>query len=209
MHISDSRTVGEQVLNGFRITGLFLFGITTVLTYWLSITAIAYPQEIGPNSFVFHTFTIGPFSFITAWVCLLASAAVLLFTMDYWVKILPGILLWMSCSSLKGYVLFSRHGKHLDIAAFFMCSMIAAACITLTFALRELRVFDRVALMAFLVSLGLASFSPHDSRAYWALSAGFVMLLLAMVINQTLRRKAIRALNRQQPAVSAESGLFF
>ncbi|HEY3767034.1 MAG TPA: hypothetical protein VGN44_00030 [Candidatus Angelobacter sp.] len=206
----DDRTVGEQVISGFRITGLFLFGITTVATYWGGIIAIANPQEVGPNSFLFHTFTIGPFSFIAAWVCLLVSATILLLTMDHWAKILPGILIWMVCSSLRGYVLFSKHGKDPNEAVFvfLMCSLIATACVAYTFAFRKLRVFDRIALMAFLVSFGFA-FSPHDSRVYWALSAGFVMLFLAMVIDQVQHREAIRVLNQLQQAGQAEPGLFF
>jgi hypothetical protein len=199
----DDRTVGEQVVSGFRITGLFLFAIATVATYWGSITAIANSQELGPNSFLFHTFTIGPFSFIAAWVCLLVSATILFLTIDYWVKILPGILIWMVCSSMRGYVLFSKHGKDLNVALFLMGSLIATACVAFTFTFRKLRAFDRIALMAFLMSFGLI-FSPHNPRVYWASSAGFVILFLAMAINQMQRRKAIRVLNQLQQGVWAQ-----
>jgi hypothetical protein len=201
----DDRTVGEQVVNGFRITGLFLFAIATVETYWGSIAAIANSQEVGPNSFFFHTFTIGSFSFIAAWVCLLVSATVLLLTMDYWVEILPGILIWMVCSLPRGYVLYSKHSKDLNLAVFvfLMCSLTATAFVAYTFKSRKLRVFDRIALMAFLVSLGLI-FSPHHPTVYWASSAGFVILFLAMAIDRVQRRKAMRVLTQLQQAVWAQ-----
>lgn len=133
--------------------------ICAIVWVWLVVAALAiafsetaYPRLVG-------------------WICLAAAGIIALVTVDKWVKVLP-VFLGMSILNallavVNGHVGTSSSGtvSRIDASGVLLCLIASAVCAR-TFVSRALNRVDRVALMAFLISMGwsivkgLNSFGP-------------------------------------------------
>lgn len=179
----DIQSIKEQVISGLALAAKVLFGFATIGMFWGGIIAITDPEHVRPDSFLFHPMGVGTHSFIAGWLCLAISTAILILTMDGWVKILSG---WFAYSTLGGLIMLSGQysGRPVPRSAALFVTLFAILTALVTWTLRErkLYVIDRVALMGFqtCVALGL---TPNLPRMFKALSTGFAFLLLAWVAN--------------------------
>jgi len=117
------------------------------------------------------------------------STAILLLTMDRWVKIIPGVLGYATLGGL--IMLFSGHYSRIRVpwrvALILTLFTIASAGLSLTFQERKLNVVDRVALMAFVSCLAIGT-TPSFSAMLMALGIGFAFLLFAWALDRIRRR---------------------
>jgi len=127
------------------------------------------------------------------------STAILLFTMDRWVKIIPGLLGDSTLGVL--IMLFAGHYSGIlvpwRVALILMLFTIASAALSLTFQKRKLNVVDRVALMAFVSCLAIGT-TPSVSTMFIALGVGFSFLLFAWNIERMGRRDRQKLSHRQR-----------
>jgi hypothetical protein len=183
------RSVKDQVISGLSIAASFVFGIAVIGMFCGGIIAILHPERVRPESFLLRRVGVGTPSFSAAWIFLAISTAILIFTMDRWVKVIPGLFFY---STLGGAIMLS--GKYSGVpvprneAVFLIFFTISTAVISLTFQRRKLRVMDRVAWMAFLFCCGIGT-TPNPSTMFTALSIGFTFLLLAWGVNHLQRRR--------------------
>lgn len=179
----DGRLIKEQVISGVLLTAKGLFGVATLGMFWGGISAIIHPEQVRPESFLLHRLIIGTHSFSAAWIYLAVSTAILILTMDRWVKIVFGLFVY---STLGPLIMLS--GKYNGIpvprseALFLTFFTISTAVVSWTFRERELHVIDRVAWMAFLFCFGIGA-SPEPSTVFPALSIGFACLVVAWAVN--------------------------
>ena len=154
------------------------------------IIAITHPERVRPESFLLWRIPAGTHSFSAGWIYLAVSTAILILTMDGWVKILAG---WFAYSTLGALIMLS--GKYNGVpvprneALFLWVFTISTAAVCWTFRERKLQVIDRFAMMAFLFSLGLGM-TQHDSTMFAALSIGFTFLLLAWAVDHIPGRRS-------------------
>jgi len=184
------RSVKEQVLSGLSITVKALAAFATIATFWAAIIAVTSPERVRPESFLLRRWALGTHSFIVAWICLAVATAILVLTMDRWVKILPGF--FFSATVIPLIMLSGRryHGVPVpwNVGWSLLFFTISAAIISLTFQERRLHVIDRVALMVFLFCLGIGM-TPNVSTMFTALGIGFAFLVLAWAVDRFLRRR--------------------
>lgn len=186
-------SVKDQVMSGLSITAKGLAGFATIGMFWTGIIAIASPERVRPDSFLLRRLALGTHSFIAAWICLAVSSAILVLTMDRWVKVLPG---FFATSTLIPLIMLSGRRYNgapvpWNVALLLTFFTISTAVVTLTFQDRKLHVIDRVALMAFLFCLGIGM-TPKLSTMFMALGIGFGLLLVAWAANLFRSRSAQR-----------------
>lgn len=185
------RTVKDQVIKGALLTAKVLLVWATAGMFWIGIYVIFSPGRVRPEALSARSLVVGS-------VLLVMSTAILLFTIDRWVKIIPGV---MGYATLGGLImLFSGHyGRILvpwRVALILTLFTIASAGLSLTFQERKLNVVDRVALMAFVSCLAIAT-TPSVSTMLTALSIGFAFLLFAWVLDRIRRRDGQTSSRRQ------------
>jgi membrane-bound ClpP family serine protease len=182
------RSVKDQVISGLSLAASIVFGIAVIGMFCGGIISILHPERVRPESFLLRRVGIGMASFSAAWIFLAISTAILIFTMDRWVKVIPGLFAY---STLGGAIMLS--GKYSgvpvpwNVAVFLIFFTILTAAVSFTFQRRKLRVMDRVAWMAFLFCCGIGT-SPNPSTMFTALSIGFTFLLSAWGVNHLQRR---------------------
>ncbi len=170
-------TVGSQVKNGFRRAGAWLLGFAWLFLVFGGLAIITSPP---------------PPSAILGWVLLGIAALVLIFTMDRWVKVFPGLLAYGVLGSVL--MLVDGHAvNHPEVAVsrFEGVVMIVfftiAAVLSLTFTKRKLRVTDRVALFGFVVCFFWQAVVPNLMRV--VLGVGFCFLLFAWLYDHFQHRR--------------------
>lgn len=191
----DGRSIKEQVISGLALAAKFLFGFATVALFWGAITVITAPERVSPDSFLLRRVGVGTHSVIAGWLCLAVSTAILILTMDRWVKILSGFFLYATFGAV---IMLSGHYAGDPVpqreAWFLTLFSIATAIVSWTFRERKLYVIDRIALMIFQTCLALGA-TPNPRRMFKALTAAFVALLSAWVVD--LIRQARGGLRRE------------
>ena len=128
-------------------------------------------------------------SHLAGWAILVIASALMIATMDHWVKYLQVIL----GGGILGGLLVTVQGHTLNgapfprsIAAALTALLIGSSLISRTLAGRKLRILDRVALVAFLGALvgGMVQGTPTSGAV--GLAVGFGCLLTAWFCNRSL-----------------------
>jgi hypothetical protein len=159
------------------VAHLLRVGMYGSMVFWLAFVWGAVKVLSWPDT--------GRHSHLAGWTILIVAAVIMLATMDHWVKyfqvilgaaILGGLLVTGTGHLLNDARPFPRLAAAGMTALFVGCSAIAS-----TIARRKLKVLDRVALIAFLVSLvgGMAKNAPKSNLV--GLSIGFACLLGAWI----------------------------
>jgi len=161
--------VGNQVKSGIKRTGAWLLGLA-----WLGLVFAGMAIAFNPSP---HSPKLG-------WGLLGIAALVLVFTMDKWVKVLPGLLAYGVLGSIL--MLLSGHAvNHPDVlvsklqAAVLMILFAIAAGLSVTFAKQKLTVPDRVALFVFIFCFFWQAVAPH--LMILSLAIGFSCLACAWI----------------------------
>lgn len=137
-------------------------------------------------------------SHLAGWAILVIAAAVMLATMNHWVKYLQLIL----GGGILGGLLVTTQGHTLNgapfprsIAGALTALLIGSSLISGTLAGRKLRILDRLALVAFLGALvgGMVQGTPISGLI--GLAVGFGCLLVAWLYNRSLSGKERRREN--------------
>ena len=175
---TDSRPVKEQVTSGLLITAKTLLAIFTGGALAGGLAVLRTPETIRPDSFV------GRYP-LTPWACVIVATLILIFTIDRWVTILPGIL---GYGTLGGLIMLAsgHYGKMnipRPIALALTLYSIAGTGLTLSFARRPLTLIDRVALLAFVFCLAF-SITPDTFAMTVALGIGVAFLLTAWAVDR-------------------------
>lgn len=191
---TDSRPVKDQIISGLVITAKTLLAIFTGGALAGGLAVLRTPEAIRPVSFVGRH----P---ITPWACVVVATLILIFTIDRWVTILPGIL---GYGILGGLIMLAsgHYGKmHVPrpIALAFTLYTIAGTGLALSFARRPLTLIDRVALLAFVFCLAL-SMTPDNFAMTAALGIGVAFLLIAWVLDRIPRHYGHEGLQRSRHA---------
>lgn len=124
----------------------------------------------------------GRHSHLAGWAILTITAAVMIVTMDHWVKylrvILAGGILGGFLATATGHLLNGQPFPRL-IAAIMTALLAGCSVISQTLAKRKLTMLDRAALVGFLLAFvsGIVKDTPMSGVA--GLSVGFVCLLIA------------------------------
>jgi hypothetical protein len=197
------RTDIDQLENGFRGAGNALLGIVTAGLLFGGMAIALYPVE--------H-------SRVTGWICIAAATVVLIWKIERWVRVLPGILFY---GVINGLIMIAK--GHLPNRPDLPVSRLEQIIVTLlivggglvatTFQKRTLSTLDKVALLAFV--FGVAFGAAYDSgrvatqhaalsvTSIISLSAGVCLLLLAWAYNR-IRGTRNQFHRRRQTANHAE-----
>lgn len=161
------------------ITHLFRVGAYVAAVFWLAF--------VWGGLKVLSTPDTGRHSHLAGWTILVVAAAVMIATMNHWVKYLQvifgGGILGGLLATGEGHLLngspFPRPVAAAMTALFVGCSLISG-----TLARHRLRMLDRLALIAFLAAFagGLVKGTPNSCLI--GLGIGFSCLLAAWVHNQ-------------------------
>jgi len=170
------KTVREQIKNGFRRTGVWLLGFAWLFLVFGGLAIIT---------------TTPPPSRLLGWGLLGIAALVLVFTMNKWVKVFPGLLAYGVLSCIL--MLMNGHAvNHVEVpvskleAAVLIVFFAAATGLSFTFTKDKLTVPDRIALFAFIVCFFWQAVSPRVMIL--ALAIGFFSLVGAWVYDRLRRR---------------------
>jgi hypothetical protein len=171
----------SPVTTGFKRAGLWLVGFV-----WLGLVFAGMAVAFTPSP---HPPALG-------WSLLGIAALVLLFTMDRWVKVFPGLLAYGVVASIL--MLVNGHAvnhpevlvPHLE-AVLLIAFFSAAAALSFTFAKRKLTVPDRIALFVFILCFFWQAIAPHLMLV--VLGIGFSCLVVAWVYDRLQRRPETNA----------------
>jgi len=163
----------SQAKSGFRRAGLWLLGFV-----WLGLVFAGMAIAFSPSP---HPPALG-------WALLSIAALVLVFTMDKWVKVFPGLLAY----GVVGSVLMLMNGhavNHPEVlvprleAVTLIVFFAAAAALSFTFTNHKLTVPDRTALFVFILCFFWQAVAPR--MMLMALGIGFACLIGAWVYDRT------------------------
>src|SRR5215469_17959547 len=104
--IMDKRTVKDQVIKGTLLTAKVLLVWATAGMLWIGIYVIFSPGRVRQEPLSTRSLLVGS-------VLLVMSTAILLLTMDRWVKIIPGVLGYATLGGL--IMLFSGHYSRIRV----------------------------------------------------------------------------------------------
>lgn len=172
----SAETVGKQVKSGFKRAGAWLLGFAWLFLVFGGLAIITTPP---------------PPSWVLGWGLLGVAALVLVFTMDRWVKVFPGLLAYGVVGSIL--MLMSGHAvNHPEVlvskleAALLMVFFATAAALSFTFTKHKLTVPDRIALFAFIFCFFWQAVAPR--LMLLALAIGFSCLVGAWAYDRLQRR---------------------
>lgn len=175
----SKNTVGKQIKNGFQSVGTWLLGFA-----WLGLVFAGMAVAFTPSS---HSPALG-------WVLLGIAALILVFTMDRWVKIFPGLLAYGVVSSIL--MLVNGHAaNHPEVpvsrleAVLLIGFFAAAAVLSFTFTKHKLTLPDRIALFTFIFCFFWQAVAPRLMLI--ALAIGFSCLVGAWIYDRTHRRRTL------------------
>jgi hypothetical protein len=168
-------SIPSQVKNGFRLAGWVLLGIA-----WLGLVFAG----LG------IAFTPGPRSPLLGWGILAISGLVLIFTMDKWVRLLPGLLAYGACSGI--FILADGHAlNHPEVpvprfeAVILILFFVTAAAVSFSFSKHKLSAIDRIALFIFVACFFGQAVAPP--RWMWLIvGIGLACLFGAWLYGRTI-----------------------
>jgi hypothetical protein len=166
--------VKEQVKSGFRLAGNVLLTIATAM---LLLGGVAY--TFIPSLLIDPTSR----SPVLGWVSLIIATTILIWKMDRWVTILPGIIGYAAFGGMLAIVSGHLENNPSKLiartdAAIITALLLVASAVSSTFKERSLNIVDRIALLVFVFSWAF-SMSPTRSRMFLAQGIGLATLLLA------------------------------
>ncbi len=171
-------TLGKHIKIGSRRAVAWLLGFA-----WLGLVFGGMAVAFTPSS---HSPTLG-------WGLLGIAALVLVFTMDKWVKVFPGLLAYGALGSIL--MLMNGHAiNHPEVrvskleAAVLILFFAAGAGLSFTFTKQKLTMPDGIALFAFIFCFFWQAVAPR--LMLLALSVGFACLIGAWVYDRLGRRSA-------------------
>lgn len=198
----SSRSIESQVISGCRVATAWIFAIVTSALFAGGVKTVFFPGPIRPGSLMDR------YSPIAEWLFLIIPTAVMIVTMNRWVKALPGIFIYGVYRSL-GMIAGSDSANARLEALIIMLYSAASTALSLTFGGRKLNLVDRAALLAFVFSFAwmVARDStrsiptgrrtvPADFTTYAAMGIGVLCLLIAWAYDRIQRR---RTHGRQTP----------
>jgi len=177
MHRAE--TVGQEVKSGLQTAGAWLLGMVWLCLVFGGITIGFSPSKYPPA---------------LGWMLLSVAAAVLVLTVDRWVKAFPDIMAVATVNSIM--TISSGHATGnpsvlIPRSTAMLATLLLAGgtALSLTFRTKKVRVPDRVALLALAVSIG---WGAVDVR-HWlpALGVGTCCLFLAWAYDR-IRRSVAR-----------------
>lgn len=158
-------------------------GVYVAAFFWLALVYVGVVLASRPET--------GTHSHLTGWTILAVAVALMIGTMDYWVKYLQVVLgagiLGGLLATGTGHLLNDTKPFPRSIAAALTALLIACSLISRTITRRKLTVLDRVALIAFLAAFvgGIVKGSPVYGLI--GLSIGFVCLFIAWSYDRFIR----------------------
>jgi hypothetical protein len=171
--VVESKTINSQVKSGFRLAGNVLLTITTAALLFVGVAQIFIPSLVNPESR----------SPVLGWVFLIIATTILVWKMDRWVTVLPGILGYAAFGGMLAIV--SGHLPNNPStpmsrtdAAVVTSLLLVSSGVSFTFGKRTLNVVDRIALLVFVFSVAFST-SPGRSKIFLAQSIGLASLLFA------------------------------
>ncbi len=127
----------------------------------------------------------------TGWAIVVIAAAVMIVTMNHWVKYLQVILgagiLGGLLATATGHLLNDTKPFPRSIAAALTALLVACSLISRTLARRRLRVLDRLALTAFLIAIVGGMVKSTPVYGVIGLSIGFIFLFIAWLYDRLIR----------------------
>lgn len=183
MAFSDGRTVGEQIISGFVISGKVLVVIATAGVLLGGINLLFFPHAGNPEYFA------GRHPFVLGTILLAIITVILISTSNRWVTALPGFLAYCACASIRGYLLFGHQpGGRTPISGsqvallveFFLVNSVLA----MTFVYRNLSWLDRFVLIGFIFCAGISVMSNQPLSQFVAPTVGTCLLLLAWLVDR-------------------------
>jgi hypothetical protein len=179
--IAESGTVKSQVKSGFRLAGNVVLTIATAGLLVVGVGDVFFPIGVRPESFSTGSQAFG-------WLYLIVATIIMIWKMDRWVIILPGILGYAAL----GGILATVSGRLPNNpptpiprtnAALITVLLLANSAVSSTFGKRSLNIIDRIALLIFVFSAAFAQ-SPRHSTMFLALGVGLASLLCAWVYHR-------------------------
>jgi len=170
-------TSRSQAKGGFKRAGLWLLGFA-----WLGLVFAGMAIAFTPSP---HPPALG-------WALLSIAALVLVFTMDWWVKVFPGLLAY----GVLGSVLMLMNGhavNHPEVvvprleALVLIAFFVAATALSFTFTKHKLTVADRIGLFIFILCFFWQAVAPR--LMIIALAIGFACLIGAWGCDRVRRRR--------------------
>ncbi|MGH9396344.1 MAG: hypothetical protein ACRD18_05780 [Terriglobia bacterium] len=171
----ESRSARAQVKSGFRQAGLWLLGGA-----WLFLVFAGLGIAFSP----------GPYSPILGWVFLVIAGAVLVVTMDRWVKVFPALLILATINStaciFTGHLTGNPSAPISPTQALIAALLLAGSTIlSLRLKSHKLRLLDRLSAFVFVFCV---FWQAVDERvALVAPVIAFVALLLAWACDRIER----------------------
>lgn len=164
----------SRIVRHLRKVGAYVAG-----TFWLAFVYGAWVLISSPET--------GRHSHLAGWGILIVAIAIMIATLNHWVKYLPvifgGFILGGLLALASGHLLNNRPFPRI-LAAGLTALFIGCSLISRTLAERELKTFDRLALVAFLVAFVGGLVKETVISGVIGLSLGFCCLLVAWAHNR-------------------------
>ena len=182
---TDQRSWTEQVWSGFSLAAVLVFGFAIYVSLLMGLGLLCRPEETRPDYFAGrHPVPLG--------VTLVAiSTSVMFATVRRWVKAVPAIL---GYGVLGGeIVILTGHMESSSAPVSRWVSVpVTALCILLalmakTFTDRNLRLLDRICLMAFVYGLTLSVILHNSAVEFLAPAVGLLLLVFAWALDRYLQ----------------------
>jgi len=183
--MATEKTWKKEVLSGIQVTGWILLTFFTLFLLFVG-AGIAFTSR---EKLEFSNIILAK---VVAWVAFAVGAGILVYTVQRWVKMLPGLLF---LATLNGLLMtYTGHLVNIpsvsvprDVALVSTLLLAGSSVVSLHFHGRRLNVMDRLALLLFVASLVWGSVSK---LAVASLTLGLVALLLAWARNHVQARRA-------------------
>lgn len=183
--ISDKRPWLEQARSGFLIAANFLIGFAVYLCLIFGLALVCFPEKTTPDRFA------GRHPFIVGATFMALATSVMLATVSRWIAFIPGFLGYGAFGGMimiaTGHMINSRapvlHWVSISGTAF----CLLGAAVSSTFVDRQLRLVDRICLVAFVYSLTLSMMFHNLATEALAISTGLLALLFAWGVDRYLR----------------------
>ncbi len=177
----------SQVINGLRLSAKIVIAVMTLAFLIGGLTLLRFPVRGDPAFFASrHPFVIGS-------VLVIIAAGIIIPTVRHWVEALPGVLGYSVLGGLIAIGTGHLSNSHVQIsnmdAATLTVALIGGTVLSLDFGKRNLSVLDRIALVAFVFCMAVATITkPPEMFIAFALALSF--LLLAWSVNRIQRHRS-------------------
>jgi hypothetical protein len=172
--MTRKRSVGEQVVSGFRISGLILLSIGVFLGLWVGFTHVLGKTESASSHPVIGAISV-------------AILAIFLFaTARYWTRWFFAFLVFAAVRMLPAALLgpYFRHPVDRVTAFLWVIYAATAAALTMRYFRRKPRQVESFGLVVFVLCIAMAGASEN----YFPLIAGIIVLGLCELIQLAISK---------------------